>query len=107
MSRIPQASATYPSRWHRLIGRWWRRQSAASQDRFATMGPLVSVLMFLAAITAAFWYLRGEEIDRTTDSLRRDTETAQQQIRLRLIDSQEQLVRLTREVMTQIGRAHV
>ena len=34
----------------RLFGRWWRRQSPTRQDRFATIGPLVSVLLFLAAI---------------------------------------------------------
>ncbi len=89
-----------PSRLQRLVGRWWRQQSPARQDRFATIGPLVSVLLFLAAITAAFWYLRSEEIDRATDALRRDTEVAQQQIRLHLIENQEQLVRIAREVVT-------
>ncbi len=64
------------------------------------MGPLVSVLLFLAAIISAFWYLRNEEIERETDSLKRDTEIAQQQIQLRLIDSQEQLLRLARELAT-------
>ena len=64
------------------------------------MGPLVSVLLFLAAITAAFWYLRNEEIDRATESVRRDTEVAQQQIRLHLIENQEQLVRMARELVT-------
>ncbi|HJV69324.1 PAS domain S-box protein [Ideonella sp.] len=89
-----------PSRLQRLVGRWWRQQSPARQDRFATIGPLVSVLLFLAAITAAFWYLRNEEIDRATDALRRDTEVAQQQIRLHLIENQEQLVRIARELVT-------
>jgi PAS domain S-box-containing protein len=60
----------------------------------------MSVLMFLAAITAAFWYLRNEEIERTTEALRRDTEVAQQQIRLHLIENQEQLVRIARELAT-------
>jgi PAS domain S-box len=64
------------------------------------VGPLVSVLLFLAAIISAFWYLRNEEIERETDSLKRDTEIAQQQIQLRLIDSQEQLLRLARELAT-------
>ena len=36
----------------RLFGRWWRRQSAAHQDRYATLGPLASVLLFLAAIVS-------------------------------------------------------
>ena len=81
----------------RLIGRWWRRQSPAQQDRLATFGPLASVLLFLAAIVAAFWYLRNEEIERATESVHRDTEIAQQQVRMRLIGNQEELVRLTRE----------
>ena len=84
----------------RLIGRWWRRQSAARQDRFATLGPLASVLLFLAAIISAFWYLRNEEVERETEAVKRDTEIAQQQIRLRLIENQEQLVRMAREFVT-------
>ena len=84
----------------RLIGRWWRRQSAARQDRFATLGPLASVLLFLAAIISAFWYLRNEELERETEAVKRDTEIAQQQIRLRLIENQEQLVRMAREFVT-------
>ena len=66
----------------------------------ATLAPLLSVLLFLAAIIAAFWYLRTEEIDREVESVKRDAELVQQQIRLRLIDNQEQLVRLAREVVT-------
>jgi PAS domain S-box-containing protein len=88
------------SRSQRLIGRWWKRQSPARQDRFATIGPLVSVLLFLAAIISAFWYLRNEEIERETESVKRDTEIAQQQIRLRLIENQEQLIRIARELVT-------
>ena len=84
----------------RLFGRWWRRQSPARQDRFATLGPLVSVLLFLAAIISAFWYLRNEEFEREHESVKRDTEIAQQQIRLRLIENQEQLVRMAREIVT-------
>jgi len=82
----------------RLFWRWWRQQSPSTQDRYATLGPLVSVLLFLAAIIAAFWYLRNEEIEREQESVRRDTEVVQQQIRLRLIENQEQLMRLAREV---------
>jgi PAS domain S-box-containing protein len=82
----------------RLFGRWWRRQSPSRQDRFATIGPLISVLLFLAAIVTAFWYLRNEEIERETEAVRRDTEIAQQVIRLRLYDDQEQLLRIAREL---------
>jgi len=84
----------------RVFGRWWRRQSAARQDRYATLGPLASVLLFLAAMVTAFWYLRSEEFDRQHEAVRRDTEVAQQQLRLRLIENHEQLVRLARDIVT-------
>ncbi|WP_028998010.1 PAS domain S-box protein [Azohydromonas australica] len=96
----PSPVRAAPAARRRLFGHWWRSQSPARQDRFVTVGPLVSVLLFLAAIISAFWYLRNEEIERETDSLKRDTEIAQQQIQLRLIDSQEQLLRLARELAT-------
>jgi PAS domain S-box-containing protein len=83
----------------RLFGLWWRRQSPARQDRFATLAPLISVLLFLAAIISAFWYLRNEEIERETESVKRDAEITQQQIGLRLIQNQEQLIRIARELV--------
>lgn len=103
MQRSPSAiPSTRPARsWvQRLFGRWWRRQSPARQDRFATLGPLVSVLLFLAAIISTFWYLRNEEFEREQAAVKRDAEVAQQQIRLRLIENQEQLVRIAREIVT-------
>jgi PAS domain S-box-containing protein len=101
-SGIPDSTlqASTASRPKRVFRAWWKRQSPSRQDRFATLGPLVSVLLFLAAIIAAFWYLRNEEHDREQQSLKRDTEIAQQQIRLRLIENQEQLVRMARELVT-------
>jgi hypothetical protein len=83
-----------------MFRRWWKRLPPARQDRVATMAPLLSVLLFLAAIITAFWYLRNEEHERELESVKRDTEIAQQQIRLRLIENQEQLVRMAREVAT-------
>jgi PAS domain S-box-containing protein len=83
----------------RLFGRWWRSQSPARQDRFATLGPLLSVLLFLAAIISAFWYLRNEEIEREIESVKRDTELTQQQIGLRLIQNQEALIRMARDMV--------
>ena len=102
---LPPAAPVPPHRpataWvRRLLGSWWLRQSPARQDRYATLGPLVSVLLFLAAIISAFWYLRNEEFEREQESVKRDTEIAQQQIRLRLIENQEQLVRIAREIVT-------
>ena len=69
---VGPAAATAAAR--RTLSRWWRRQSPARQDRFATLGPLLSVLLFLAAIISAFWYLRNEEIERETESVERDSE---------------------------------
>ncbi len=84
----------------RALARWWRRQTPARQDRFATLGPLLSVLLFLAAIVSAFWYLRNEEIERETESVKRDIEITQQQIGLRLIQNQEVLIRMARDIVT-------
>ncbi len=88
----------------RLFGRWWRRQSPSRQDRFATLGPLLSVLLFLAAIISAFWYLRNEEVERETESVQRDTELTQQQIGLRLIQNQETLIRMARDLVVRETR---
>ncbi|MCK6423957.1 MAG: PAS domain S-box protein [Burkholderiaceae bacterium] len=93
-------TATHRSRPRRWFWSWWRRQSPARQDRVMTVAPLVSVLLFLAAIVAAFWYLRNEEVEREIESVKRDAELVQQQIRLRLIENQEQLVRMARELGT-------
>ena len=99
-SKASATSTVRPKLPQRVFGRWWRKQSPAHQDRFATLAPLISVLLFLAAIISAFWYLRNEELERAIESVRRDTEVAQQQIRLRLIVNQEQLVRIAREIGT-------
>ena len=97
----PSPAPVTPAKGRRLLlGRWWRRQSPAQQDRFATLGPLASVLLFLATIITAFWYLRNEETARETEAVKRDTEIAQQQIRLRLIENQDLLVRMARELVT-------
>ena len=96
----PQPAATTPparvaARWWR---RWWRSLSPNRQDRFAALAPLAAVLLFLAAIVAAFWYLRVEEADREQEALRRDVEYAQQRVRLRLLERQEQLMRVARDL---------
>jgi len=77
---------------------WWRKQSPARQDRFIMLGPLLAVVLFLAAVIAAFSYLRLEEIDREQQALKRDVEYAQQRLRLRLLERQEQLMRIGRDV---------
>lgn len=61
------------------------------------LGPLTAVILFFAAISSAFYYLRYEEMERERESVRRDVESAQQQLRLRLIERQEQMMRLARD----------
>ncbi len=78
--------------------RWWRRLPPSRQDRFATLAPLFAVLMFLSAIVVAITYLRYEELKREQEAVTRDVEYAQQRLRLRLLERQEQLMRLAREV---------
>src|SRR6266567_259182 len=80
------------------IPNWWRHQTPTRQDRYAMLAPLAAVLLFLAAIISAFWYLRLEEIDREQEAVRRDVEYGQQRLRLRLLERQEQLMRLARDV---------
>jgi PAS domain S-box-containing protein len=100
---VPMIPATLPSTvvsrpkaaWHK---RWWRAQSPARQDRFAMLAPLIAVMLFLAAIIAAFGYLRLEEMDREQEAVKRDVEYAQQRLRLRLLERQEQLMRLAADV---------
>ncbi|HVZ43017.1 MAG TPA: PAS domain-containing sensor histidine kinase [Ramlibacter sp.] len=89
---LPDAVA--PAWWRH----WWRRQSPTHQDRFAMLAPLAAVLLFLAAIVSAFWYLRLEETDREQEAVKRDVEYAQQRLRLRLLERQEQLMRIARDI---------
>lgn len=80
---------------------WWRRQTPTRQDRFAMLAPLAAVLLFLAAIVSSFGYLRLEEMDREQEAVRRDVEYAQQRVRLRLLERQEQLMRVARDISNQ------
>ncbi len=93
-SKKPDAVTGIPA-WLRI---WWRKQSPNRQDRYASLAPLVTVLLFLAAIVASFSYLRLEEIDREQETIKRDVEYAQQRLRLRLLERQEQLMRVARDV---------
>jgi PAS domain S-box-containing protein len=81
-----------------LWRRWWRRQTPVHQDRFAMLAPVAAVLLFLAAIISAFWYLRLEEMDREQEAVKRDVEYAQQRVRLRLLERQEQIMRIARDI---------
>ena len=78
--------------------KWWRGQTPNRQDRFAFLAPVIAVIMFLTAIASSFWYLRYEELDREQEVVRRDVEYAQQRLRVRLLDKQEQLTRIARDI---------
>ena len=92
-----------PTRWWRS---WWRSLSPTRQDRLAAIAPLISVALFFVAIVASFWYLRTEEQDREQDALMRSVHYTQQRMRLRLLERQEQIMRLARDVATeQMGTA--
>jgi PAS domain S-box-containing protein len=93
-SQATPANKGWPIGWRR----WWGKQSPSRQDRYITLGPLLSVILFLAAVIAAFAYLRVEEIDREQEAVRRDVEYSQQRLRLRLLERQEQLMRLGRDI---------
>ncbi len=62
------------------------------------MAPLAAVVLFLVAILSAFAYLRLEEISREREAVNRDVEYTQQRLRLRLLEQQEQLGRVAREL---------
>ena len=76
---------------------WWQRL-VRGQDRLIHLAPLAAVLLFLAAIATAFWYLRLEEVHREQDAVKRDVEYSQQRLRLRLLERQEQFMRLARDI---------
>ncbi len=80
------------------LARWWRSQSPTRQDRFALIAPLAAVAVFLLAIVASFGYLRLEEMSREQETVQRDVEYAQQRLRVRLLDRQEQLMRLAVDI---------
>ncbi len=80
------------------VRRWWWHLNPHRQDRYAVLAPLAAVLLFLAAVVAAFGYLRLEEMDREHEAVRRDVEYTQQRLRLRLLERQEQLMRIARDI---------
>ena len=66
------------------------------------LAPLLAVMLFLAAIVAAFAYLRLEEIDREHEAVRRDVEYTQQRLRLRVANALlQRLVRLLKNLLRQ------
>jgi hypothetical protein len=96
----PEPSAT-PCRARTLVAQVVAQPFAHAPGPVCRPGTLAAVMMFLAAIVAAFWYLRAEEAEREQEALRRDVEYAQQRVRLRLLERQEQLMRIARDISNQ------
>ncbi len=80
---------------------WWRSQSPSKQDTLALMAPLTAVVFFFIAVAAAFGYLRYEEILREEETVRRDVEYVQDRLSVRLLERQEQIMRLSRDLAAQ------
>ncbi|MSQ56062.1 MAG: PAS domain-containing sensor histidine kinase [Limnohabitans sp.] len=93
----PQISAI-PKKLNQKWLNWWRVQSPSHQDRLALLAPLGAVTLFFVAIVVTIAYLRVEEIEREQESAQRELEYAQQQLRLKLLERQEQLMRIAREI---------
>ena len=75
------------SRWPRSffnLRAWWHSLPEHRQDRLASLGPLLSVLLFCAAVAAAMLYLRMQEVAAVRQSLRHDGEYAHQSLSARL-----------------------
>lgn len=87
-----------PGGWRQRLRLWWARQPAQRQDRLAMLTPLAAVLLFVAVLVAAIGYLHSEEVAREREALSRDVEYVHQRLRQRLLDQQEQLSRLAREL---------
>ncbi|WP_333707409.1 PAS domain S-box protein [Tepidimonas ignava] len=93
--------STAPPWWRRPLlawQRWWHRLPPQQQDRLAMAGPVVSLLLFLGAIGVALVYFTREDAAREREAVVRDTEYAQQRLRLRLLERQEQAMRLARDI---------
>jgi PAS domain S-box-containing protein len=85
---------TLSARWRS----WWKRLSPSRQDRFALLAPIAAVAIFLMTIISSVGYLRIEEMEREQESVQRDLEFANQKMRLHLLEQQEQMLRLARDV---------
>ena len=70
---------------------WWHSLPEHRQDRLASLSPLLSVLLFGLAVTAAMGYLRMQEMTTVRQALQQDGEYAQQFFSARLNRQRETL----------------
>lgn len=74
---------------------WWKNQTSSQKDRWTVFGTVTPILVFLFAVSLAIGYLRFEEYERDQESLLHDSNYAQQYLRLRILDKQDQLQKLS------------
>ncbi len=89
-------SAKTPSRLN--PNTWWRNLPAHRQDRVASFGPLIAVLLFVMAVITAIAYLRTQENNSSLQALQRDGEDARQHLNMRLDERQNLLQRMARQL---------
>ena len=77
---------------------WWRNLPAHRQDRVASFGPLIAVLLFVMAVITAIAYLRTQENNSSLQALQRDGEDARQHLNMRLDERQNLLQRMARQL---------
>lgn len=81
---------TSPSRFF-SVRAWWHSLPEHRQDRLASFGPLLSVLLFGLVVVVAMSYLRTREIAAVRQALRNDGEYAHQFFSARLSRQREAL----------------
>lgn len=74
---------------------WWKKQTTSQKDKWTVFGTVTPILVFLFAVSLAIGYLRFEEYERDQESLFQDSNYAQQYLRLRILDKQDQLQQLS------------
>lgn len=92
------AFPTVTSIWRPEWRAWWRKQSPVRQDRYAMIAPVATVMLFLAVVFLTIGYLRVEEADRERESIKRDIDYTQLQLRERLQDRKEQLLQMAKNI---------
>ncbi|MGA1726158.1 MAG: PAS domain-containing sensor histidine kinase, partial [Burkholderiaceae bacterium] len=83
-----------------------RVRRLATPERLLSVGPLITVVLFLSAVAVAMTFLRFEEIEREQETVTRDVEYAQQRMRLRLITLEEHLMRTSQRLGEQSLQAN-
>ena len=80
------------------LRKWWHSLPEHRQDRLASIGPLLSVLLFGLAVLAAMGYLRLQEVTAMRQSLQHDSEYAHQFLCARLNRQREGLLQVAQQL---------